>query len=96
MTMGQGLCIVMESTELFMTKQRNKKTTSFFCYGFLFWLLLFTMHIDTCEEIFVTEQGLNHQLFQVDICWQPPLKKCIIIGFEVGLIKLVISPFYFL
>lgn len=59
-------------TELFMTKQRGKKKHKFFCYGFLFWLLLFSMHIDTCEQIFVSEQGLNHQLFQVVICWQPP------------------------
>lgn len=82
-------------TELFMTKQREKKPQVFLLWvSFLaspFFHAYWYMWINLCKWTRIKSPAVSGSYMLAT-----PLKKCIIIGFEVGLIKLVISPCYFL
>lgn len=82
-------------TELFMTKQREKKPQVFLLWvSFLaspFFHAYWYIWINLCKWTRIKSPAVSGSYMLAT-----PLKKCIIIGFEVGLIKLVISPCYFL
>lgn len=96
MTMGQGLCIVMESTHNYLWQNRGGKKTQVFLLwvSFLaspFFHAYWYMWTNLCKWTRIKSPAVSGSYMLAT-----PLKKCIIIGFEVGLIKLVISPCYFL
>lgn len=96
MTMGQGLCIVMESTQNYLWQNRGGKKTQVFLLwvSFLaspFFHAYWYMWTNLCKWTRIKSPAVSGSYMLAT-----PLKKCIIIGFEVGLIKLVISPCYFL
>lgn len=94
--MGQGLCIVMESTQNYLWQNRGEKKTQVFLLwvSFLaspFFHAYWYMWTNLCKWTRIKSPAVSGSYMLAT-----PLKKCIIIGFEVGLIKLVISPCYFL
>lgn len=94
--MGQGLCIVMESTQNYLWQNRGGKKTQVFLLwvSFLaspFFHAYWYMWTNLCKWTRIKSPAVSGSYMLAT-----PLKKCIIIGFEVGLIKLVISPCYFL